>query len=246
MDWHDRYTLQAAWTRDLRAYLFERAGLDQAGHLLEVGCGTGAVLAELAELSGRASLHGLDLDAAALAECRQHAPGAHLVRGDAARLPYPNASFDLVYCHFLLLWVEDPPQVVREMRRVARPGGHVLALAEPDYTHRMDRPAALEPLGRWQAEALRRQGADPGLGNRLAEIFQLSGLRLEETGRLRSRPPGSLTPAEQESEWTVLESDLAGSVPTEKLKELRILDREAWQQRRRILDVPTYFAWGRA
>ena len=42
MDWHKRYTQQATWTRDLRSYLFEKAGLANARRVLEVGCGTGA------------------------------------------------------------------------------------------------------------------------------------------------------------------------------------------------------------
>jgi hypothetical protein len=131
------------------------------------------------------------------------------------------------------------------MKRITRPGGHVLALAEPDYTARIDRPAALEPLGRWQAEALRRQGADPAFGSRLAATFQRAGLRLEETGRLRSRPPAGLSPAEWDSEWHVLESDLQGFIPAPRLQEMKALDQEARSRGQRILDVPTFFAWGR-
>ncbi|PIV25986.1 MAG: SAM-dependent methyltransferase, partial [Anaerolineae bacterium CG03_land_8_20_14_0_80_58_20] len=42
MNGHERYTQQARWTRDLRAYLFDKAGLRDARRVLEVGCGTGA------------------------------------------------------------------------------------------------------------------------------------------------------------------------------------------------------------
>ena len=131
MNWHSRYLQQAAWTRDLRAYLFEQAGLVNARRVLEVGCGTGAILRELSAHS----LHGLDLESASLAECKIHAPAVSLTRGDGFSLPYADKSFDIAYCHFLLLWVNDPLQVVREMARVS---DVVLALAEPDYSQRVD------------------------------------------------------------------------------------------------------------
>ena len=71
MNWHERFRQQAGWTRDLRTYLFTRADLAHAKHVLEVGCGTGAVLQDL---ETPALLHGLDFDPARLAEARVHAP----------------------------------------------------------------------------------------------------------------------------------------------------------------------------
>lgn len=168
MDWHSRYSQQAVWTRDLRLYLFDKAGLAQASRVLEVGCGTGAILRELVT---PATLHGLDLNPAALTECRIHAPAESLVRGDALLLPYANEAFDIVYCHFLLLWVRDPLQALLEMKRVTPPAGHILAFAEPDYSNRIDKPDELIKLGQWQTESLKKQGADPSFGSRLAESF---------------------------------------------------------------------------
>src|SRR5512134_535279 len=114
MDWHRRYLQQAQWTRDLRAYLFEKAGLNAASRaavVLEAGCGTGAILSGL---PGHHQLHGLDIDFRALTRCRAHAPAASLVQADALGLPYPGKTFDIVYCHFLLLWVDDPLQALLE------------------------------------------------------------------------------------------------------------------------------------
>jgi SAM-dependent methyltransferase len=244
IDWHARYVQQAAWTRPMRNYLFEQAGLAGAGRVLEVGCGTGAVLSELA--GSRAAVHGLDLEAGRLVEAHRHAPAAHLACGDALNLPYPAHTFDLCFCHFLLLWVRNPLQALVAMKAATRPGGFVLALAEPDYAARIDKPEALAALGRRQAEALRQQGADIDLGRRLADLFDRAGLRPIETGVLRSggeRPP---TPEEREMEWAVLEADLAGSLPADELGRLRRLDEQAWASGERILSVPTYFAYGRA
>ena len=103
MNWHHRYLQQAAWTSDLRGYLFDKTGLSQARRVLEVGCGTGAILSTLqtsASSSRTMSLHGLDLDAAALNEAHLHAPNALLTRGDAHSLPYSNQSFDISILSF--------------------------------------------------------------------------------------------------------------------------------------------------
>ena len=242
MNWHARFVQQAAWTRDLRSYLFEHAGMEQAQRVLEVGCGTGAILSQLVT---RAAVHGLDLEPGRLVEAGAHAPGSALVCGNALRLPYPPAIFDITFCHFLLLWVHDPLQALREMARVTRAGGHVIALAEPDYETRLDKPDELAPLGRWQTESLQRQGADLGLGARLADLFRQAGISLIETGSLNEggeRPPA---PGERELEWAVLEADLAGFVPAQEIQRMKLLDEQAWERGERVLCVPTYFAWGR-
>ena len=242
IDWHARFVQQAAWTRDLRTYLFERAGLAQAQRVLEVGCGTGAILSEL---DTRAAVHGLDLNPARLVEAHLHVPQAALVCGNALRLPYPSAAFEITFCHFLLLWVPDPLQALLEMRRVTRPGGYVLALAEPDYSARVDKPEALVPLGHWQTESLRRQGADPGLGARLAELFRQAGIPPIETGSLHEGEATPPTPVERNLEWAVLESDLTGFVPPQEIQRMKLLDVQAWERGERVFTVPTYFAWGR-
>lgn len=240
MNWHARYAQQARWTRDLRTYIFDKIQPDDVSRLLEVGCGTGAVLSELPP---HVPLHGLDLDPAALAQCRIHAPAASLTCGDALHLPYPNHSFDITCCHFLLLWVRDPLQALTEMKRVTKAGGHVVAFAEPDYSNRIDKPEELVPLGRWQADALRKQGADPGFGAHLAESFFEAGIRLIETGTIQGGE-GEASPGEREMEWAVIEADLAGSVSSEDIQKMKLLDKTARERGERVLHVPTYFAWG--
>jgi len=241
MNDHKRYVQQAGWTRELRDYLFEQAGLQHVQRVLEVGCGTGAVLAGLPT---RAAPYGLDISRVALSECRVHAPRALLTQGDAHHLPFPDESFDLVYCHYLLLWIVNPLQAVSEWKRVTRRGGSILALAEPDYSARVDQPEELVLLGRWQTEALRRQGANPSFGGQLAETFHRAGINLVETGPIQGEA-GIRAPREREQEWAVIEADLAGLVPAEEIQRLRIADEQAWARGQRILHVPTFFAWGK-
>jgi SAM-dependent methyltransferase len=241
MDWHKRFVQQAAWTNDLRTYLFKRSGMEVAHRVLEVGCGTGAIISTL---TTRSAIHALDLQPAYLIEARIHAPQAILTCGDALSLPYESGIFDITFCHFLLLWVRDPLQALREMKRVTRPGGSLLALAEPDYSSRVDKPSVLKQLGRWQAESLLRQGAYPDLGKRLAELFDQAGIPIIETGSLhtdRLHPP---TSEERELEWEVLENDLGDLVPARGFQRLKRLDERAWERNKRVLTVPTYYAWG--
>ena len=240
MDWHARYIQQAGWTRNLRDYLLARCNLDTARRVLEVGCGTGAVLAELGAHSF--AVHGLDRDPLRLLQAQRHVYHGQLLCADALNLPYLTHAFDLTFCHFTLLWLADPLLALREMSRVTRPGGFVLAFAEPDYINRVDRPAALAPMGRLQTESLRRQGADPGLGLRLADLFARAGLEIIETGPYQSFDVPS---DDAELEWAVLEADLAGLASPAQLEKWKRIDQQARRRGERILRVPTYFAFAR-
>ena len=243
MDWHTRYLQQAGWTEQLRAYLFQRTGFAVANRVLDLGCGTGVLLEGLPVKSG-AAVFGLDLSLPSVRQASIHAPGASLTCADGAFLPYADSVFDVVFCHFVLLWTSQPLKVVTEMHRVAHPGGWVLALAEPDYGGRVDYPVELIALGRWQADSLRRQGADPEMGRKLAGIFARAGLKHVETGVMGGEWAYPTLPGETNLEWAVLESDLAGQVPLKEIQKMKKLDADARQKGERVLFVPTFYAWG--
>jgi ubiquinone/menaquinone biosynthesis C-methylase UbiE len=246
-NWHKRYLQQARWTKSLRDYLFGKVLPQAAGQILEVGCGTGAILSDLTGVSSEsgATLHGIDLQAAHLALAQLHAPQAWLACADAHRLPYREKSFDIVFCHYLLLWLPDPGRALYEMRRVAIPGGAILALAEPDYGGRIDYPEALARLGKWQSQALQAQGANPRIGRQLAMLFNQAGLIEVESGVLGAQ--WSQVPAAEdlEMEWQVMRNDLAKAVSPDELDALERIDRRAALAGERVLFVPTFYAWGR-
>lgn len=243
-DWHSRFSQQASWTRDLRNYLFGRAGLQTARRVLDVGCGTGVLEIELTDRT-TARIYGLDIDQKRLAQACHYAPEALFTLANAIYLPFPNGWFDITFCHFLLLWVAQPASVIAEMRRITRAGGFIMALAEPDYGGRIDYPADLELIGQLQLGGLRRQGADPLMGRKLAGIFHQAGLQQVETGLMGGQWKVALSKSDLSLEWSIIQSDLGNSTSQETLERLRAIDAIAWQQGERVLFVPTFYASGR-
>ena len=232
--WSARYRSQVGWTDELRRYALSRCGLLKDARLLEVGCGYGALLEALA-FDGYSRLTGIDLNLTALHEIPD---SINKTCTHGLNLPFASGSFNACLCHFYLLWVADPLAALLEIKRVARPGGWLLALAEPDYGARVDEPAELKGLGDLQTQALRMQGADPCIGARLSELFQQVGLTVIESGVLERGEP------DPEQEWRVLSADLESTLIPAELQHWREMDRAAWQSGRRVLHVPIHYAFG--
>jgi SAM-dependent methyltransferase len=241
-EWHAWFTQQASWTQQTRLWLYRQARLNQAKEILEVGCGTGVIAEGLAQLGP--AVVGLDIAPAMLNFARQHEGRVVYVQGDAHALPFPDGAFDAVACHYLLLWLAEPVQGVKEMARVTKPGGSVLACAEPDYCGRIDHPPELADLGRRQTEALRGQGADPEIGRRLGEIFVAAGLQATVGTMAGQWHVPSIPQVDFEAEWKMRERDLAGALTAEELHRLRAIDQQALKEGHRVLFVPTFYALG--
>jgi ubiquinone/menaquinone biosynthesis C-methylase UbiE len=245
LDWHRRYQQQAAWTYQLRQHLYNRYKIPSVERLLDVGCGTGILLEELAK-RGQAGLYGIDVNSLNLNMAIRNTRGLFLSSSDAHQLPFKASAFDVCICHFVLLWLLEPGQALAEMKRVTRPNGMIIALAEPDYGTRLDYPDELSILGVWQSEALQRQGADPLMGRKVAHLFHQAGLTQIESGILGANWTGGVDIELHNQEWQVLFEDLEHQ--PEKLAEaikLRNIDRQASQEGWRVLFVPTFFAAGR-
>ena len=133
------------------ALLGER--LDRGGlRILDVGCGTGAVLAHL---SSRGEVVGVDRSPQALAHCRSRGV-TRLACADVAHLPFGRAQFDLVLMLDVLEHFVDPAAVVADVRPLLRPGGTLLASVPAFQSLFSEHDRAVQHVRRYRAGELRR------------------------------------------------------------------------------------------
>jgi AhpD family alkylhydroperoxidase len=149
------------------------------GDVLEIGVGTGL---NLAAYPADASLHGIDLSAPAIAIAARRADriGRRILleTGDAAALPYPDASFDAIVATFVLCSVDDVALTLREARRVLRPGGRIRLLEHARAEH-----STLAHVQRRLAPAWSRASGGCRLDHDVAAAVRNAGLRIVEERR---------------------------------------------------------------
>ncbi|HYS16558.1 MAG TPA: methyltransferase domain-containing protein [Candidatus Binatia bacterium] len=128
--------------------IVECSGAGPADTVLDVACGPGLVVAAFARVARHAT--GIDITPAMLERARAHAADLGLTnvtwrQGDVLPLPWPEASFSIVTSRFAFHHFLDPLAVLREMTRVAAPGGRVMVVdstpapARADAFNRMER-----------------------------------------------------------------------------------------------------------
>ena len=99
--------------------------LEETSSVLEVGSGLGILAGGVARVVTRGEVYGVEYSPEQLAQAVVSSPNLHLVQGDAHELEFEDDRFDVVYCRYVLEHVADPLRVLKEMRRVLKPGGKV-------------------------------------------------------------------------------------------------------------------------
>lgn len=150
------------WRRRNRLYVYRNVVMAAESFLgglegksvLEVGCGRGATLLELAKRGGHVT--GLDYSEEALAVCRRlegrngSTGRAIFVNGDARELPFPGASFDFVFSVGLIEHFQDPLPLLTEQCRVLRSSGYLLVQVPQKYSLYTVVKRIAIALGKWR------------------------------------------------------------------------------------------------
>jgi ubiquinone/menaquinone biosynthesis C-methylase UbiE len=145
--------------------------------ILDVACGVGFDVVEMAKAYPNSEIVGVDKSSSFIDIARSRAVGltnAAFVDGDADRLPFPDSAFDGVRIDRSLQHLDDPAAAVREMVRVAKPGGRIVA-SEPDwgtfFLHDGQDPISAKMAAKW-LESI----ANPYIGRQIGDIFSACGV----------------------------------------------------------------------
>jgi len=157
------------------------AGIRLGQRALDVGCGSGALVARLAEVLGADNVAAVDPSEPFVQASRVRIPEARILVGSAESLLFGNGEFDATLSQLVVNFLDDPEQGLREMSRVTRADG-IVAGCVWDYGGEMtmlrtfwEAAAALDPEGATPLmEAHTMRFARP---DELASLWQSAGLR---------------------------------------------------------------------
>ena len=159
--------------------LLEQLDLGRARAALDVGCGPGIDITEMARLMpDDAQVSGVDISETMIAEARKRSASlgsrVSLRTGNAADLPYPDQAFDVCRVATVLQHVPDPTRVIQEMARVTRPGGRVGVLEFDQETLFLDHP---DPeTTRVILDTFASAMVQGHIGRQLPRLFRAAGL----------------------------------------------------------------------
>jgi SAM-dependent methyltransferase len=144
--------------------------------VLDVGSGLGLLAAAVAQSATNLQVVTVERSAAQI-HAAARVPAVLHVQGDVHHLPFPDASFDLVYARYVLEHVTRPETVLQEMKRVARRGCRVIACENDSSLLRFDPECPVfekvwETFRRYQKSL----GGDSDIGRRLYGLFHRTGL----------------------------------------------------------------------
>jgi SAM-dependent methyltransferase len=196
----DRYRLMAAMARENEADLWNLAGLRPGARVADVGCGPGAVLAELARIVGTdGTAVGVEPGAPARAAAREELdaagfPDVEVREGDGETTGLEPGAWDVVMMrHVLTHTGEAADRIVAHLATLLAPGGHLyLVDVDLDAFRATPRDPAIEKQFAVYADFHRHLGNDVRMGPRLGPMMRTSGLEVVEHRGFFQRIPAVL------------------------------------------------------
>lgn len=177
----ERLIQQAEYWRE--ALILKDLDYQVGEHLLEIGCGAGAVLGILGQAFPGLKLAGIDLEQKQIDYAQSHLAdldlkAAELRVGDATKLPWRDDSFDHIYAIWFLEHLPNPLQVLQEAKRVLKPGG-TITITETDYRTMLVTPESADYryLIDSLCELLLQAGGNPYIGQSLGSLLLQSGFQ---------------------------------------------------------------------
>ena len=190
--------------------LIHFAGVEAGQRVLDVGCGTGLLTAELATVVGDGNVCAIDPSEPFVQATRARVPGSAVEVGGAEDIPFSDGAFDVALAQLVVNFMADAGAGVREMRRVVRPGGTVAACVW-DYRGEM---TLLRTF--WDAARATDRGSgalDEGVRMGYSDPESLSALWADQ--QLRSVVTTELRPSVRYTDFDELWNPfLAGVAPT--------------------------------
>jgi SAM-dependent methyltransferase len=166
--------------------------------LLDCGCGVGSITLDLAERVVPGQVVGVDIDAGQLevaraAAARRGVGNAHFEVASIHDLPFPEASFDAVFAHTLLLHLRDPLHALRQLRRMLKPGG-IACVSDDDYGTVVYAPAdpAQERFWALMMRVGEHNGASPHYSRHLRRLMLEAGFVRSEGHAIATDHYGTL------------------------------------------------------
>ena len=167
----------------LAASVARFATASDGGALVDVATGTGLVARAFAQVRPDLSVTGVDLSAGMLAVARAELPSAQWIQADAAALPLPDDSVDLVTCVAAIHLFPEPAAAIAEWGRILRPGGHVVTATFASAGHTAHAHAGHEHGGHSalgnQEQPYARNHEPFATLDRLATQLAPAGLRID-------------------------------------------------------------------
>jgi SAM-dependent methyltransferase len=178
---YDRF--MGRYSVPLAPVFVEFAGVAEGQRVLDVGCGPGALTAELVRRLGPASVTAVDPSEPFVAAARERHPEVNVERASAEDLPFPDGAFDAALAQLVVHFMTDPVAGLHEMARVTRDEG-VLAACVWDHAEGGHGPLSVF----WEAAT----EVDPGRedesllagarSGHLTELFDAAGIHDVEEG----------------------------------------------------------------